>query len=51
VLRPEPGPDERAQAGQLASEANQAMILGDFERVATLLQRASALNPTSADLA
>ena len=34
-----PTPDERAQAGQLASEANQAMILGEFERVQTLLAR------------
>ncbi|MDA0329876.1 MAG: hypothetical protein O2958_12825 [Gemmatimonadetes bacterium] len=47
----EPGPDARAQAGQLASEANQAMILGDLERVQVLLGRAVESDPTSADLA
>lgn len=47
----DPSPDERARAGQLASDANQAMILGDLERVDVLLGQASELDPTSADLA
>jgi hypothetical protein len=38
-----PTPDEQARAGQLASDANQAMILGDFERVAALLAQATEL--------
>ena len=47
----DPSPDERARAGQLASDANQAMILGDLERVDVLLGQAADLDPTSADLA
>lgn len=47
----EPTSDERARAGQLASDANQAMILGDLERVDVLLGQAAELDPTSADLA
>ena len=46
-----PTPDEQARAGQLASDANQAMILGDFERVAALLAQATELDHQSADLA
>jgi tetratricopeptide (TPR) repeat protein len=47
----EPSADDRARAGQLASSANQAMILGDLERVEVLLSQASDLDGTSADLA
>ncbi len=47
----DPSADERARAGQLASDANQAMVLGDLERVEVLLGQASELDPTSADLA
>ena len=47
----EPSAGQRAQASQLATDANQAMILGDFERVQALLGRAVQLDPTSADLA
>lgn len=46
-----PSPDERARAGQLASDANQAMILGDLERVQALIEQSVALDPSSADLA
>ncbi len=46
-----PEADERAQANQLASEADQSTILGDFERAQTLLARAAESNPASADLA
>jgi hypothetical protein len=45
-----PSPDERARAGQLASDANQAMVLGDLERVEVLLSQAVGLDRTSADL-
>ncbi len=53
VLPPaeEPDGDERARAAQLATDANQAMILGDLERVDVLLQQAVELDPISADLA
>ncbi len=46
-----PSPDEQAAAGQLASDANQAMTLGDFERVEALLGQAADLDPSSADIA
>ena len=46
-----PTPEDRARAGQLATDANQAMILGDFERVRALLQQSVDLDPSSADLA
>lgn len=46
-----PSPDERARAGQLASDANQAMVLGEMSQVQTLLQEAVRLDPSSADLA
>ncbi len=51
VAVPPPTDDERGRAGQLASDANQAMILGEFDRVETLLAQAVELDPTSADLA
>ncbi len=47
----EPSPEDRGRAGQLASDANQAMILGDLERVDALLARSADLDGTSADLA
>jgi tetratricopeptide (TPR) repeat protein len=46
-----PLPDERAQAGQLASDAIQAVILGELLRAEELLARAIALDPVSAELA
>lgn len=51
----EPGPpgsaEARAQSAQLASTAEQSIILGDLTRAATLLERAVELDPASADLA
>jgi len=46
-----PTPDARARAGQLASDANQALILGELEQVQALLEQAVALDPASPDLA
>lgn len=46
-----PDRDERARAAQLATDATQAMILGNLERVEILLSRALTLDGTSADLA
>lgn len=49
-----PGPpsdSERQQATQLASNADQALIQGDLDRAATLMERATELDPSSADLA
>lgn len=47
----EPGPDERNQARQLASTADQAIILGDLERARALLARATELDPASTQMA
>lgn len=44
---PEPSPQQRAQAGQMASEADNAVVLGDYERAQELLGRASELDPTT----
>ena len=33
-----PTPDDRARAGQLASDANQAMVLGEMDQVQALLE-------------
>jgi tetratricopeptide (TPR) repeat protein len=46
-----PGGEERAQARELASTAAQSVILGDLERARDLLERATALDPSSAELA
>ena len=46
-----PTPDARARAGQLASDANQALILGELEQVQALLEQAVTLDPASPDLA
>jgi tetratricopeptide (TPR) repeat protein len=46
-----PAPEERQQARQLASLAAQAVILGNLERARALLDRATGLDPASADLA
>lgn len=48
---PPPTPEGQAQAGQLASDAVQAVILGELPRAQELLMRASELDPTSAELA
>lgn len=47
----EPAPDDRVQAGQLASDAVQAVILGEMLRAEELLVRATELDPASAELA
>jgi tetratricopeptide (TPR) repeat protein len=46
-----PNPGERRRAAQLASDAQQAGTLGDFEGEAVLLAQASELDPTSAEYA
>jgi len=46
-----PSPEDGTRANQLASEANEAMVLGDLERVQILLEQSVALNGSSADLA
>lgn len=51
VIPVAPIPGDSARAGQLASDANQAMIVGDLERVESLLAQAVELDPTSPDLA
>lgn len=49
---PAPPPEEDLRrAAQLASDANQAMNLGDFERAQAVLSQATELDPTSADFA
>lgn len=47
----EPSAEEARQATELASEASQALILGERERARDLLARANDLNPGSAALA
>jgi tetratricopeptide (TPR) repeat protein len=47
----EPAPDDRVQAGQLASDAVQAVILGELLRAEELLVRATELDPASSELA
>ena len=51
VAYTQPTPDDRAQAGQLASDAVQAVILGELLRAEELLVRATELDPASAELA
>jgi tetratricopeptide (TPR) repeat protein len=46
-----PGEEEQAEAGRLASSADQALILGDTERAREFLARATELDPSSAELA
>lgn len=46
----EPTQEERTEARRLASEADQALILGDPERARDLLARATELDPTSPEL-
>lgn len=48
---PPPSPDGQVQAGQLASDAVQAVILGELLRAQELLMRATELDPASAELA
>lgn len=47
----EVSPQELAQAAQTATEADNAFILGDYERAEELLARASELDPTRGDVA
>ena len=47
----DPGPEARAQAVELASAADQSVVLGDLDRAATLLERATELDPFSAEMA
>lgn len=46
-----PGAEEQSQARVLGSNADQALILGDQGRARELLERATQLDPSSADLA
>jgi tetratricopeptide (TPR) repeat protein len=46
-----PTPEDQAQAGQLASDAIQAVILGELQRAQELLARATELDASSAELA
>ncbi len=46
-----PGEEERSMAGQLASSAAQAVILGNLDQARSFLDRATQLDPSSADLA
>jgi tetratricopeptide (TPR) repeat protein len=46
-----PAPEDEAQAGQLASDAIQAVILGELPRAQELLARATELDASSAELA
>jgi tetratricopeptide (TPR) repeat protein len=46
-----PAPEARAQASQLASDASQAVILGELLRSQELLLRATQLDPSSFELA
>ena len=46
-----PDEDDRARAAQVASDATQAMALGDVERAQELLAEVTSLDPTSADYA
>jgi hypothetical protein len=50
-LPPVPGSEEQAEARVLGSNADQALILGDLARARDLLERATELDPSSADLA
>lgn len=43
--------EARGQAAQLASSAAQSALLGDLERASAMLERATELDPASADLA
>jgi tetratricopeptide (TPR) repeat protein len=45
------GAEEQAEANRLASDADQALILGDTERAREFLARAVELDPSSAELA
>lgn len=51
VVPVDPSPEERDRAGQLASDAEQATILGDLERARDLFSRAAALDLGSAEFA
>jgi tetratricopeptide (TPR) repeat protein len=45
----EPSPQQRGQASQLVTEADNAVILGDYARAEQLFAQASELDPTSSD--
>jgi tetratricopeptide (TPR) repeat protein len=51
VAPPTPSAEERAQVAELTSSSDQAMMLGDLSRAAALLDRATELDPASAELA
>ena len=51
VAPEQPDAEDRIQSGQLASDAVQAVILGEMLRARDLLSRATELDPTSAELA
>ncbi len=46
-----PSADERAQVAELTSSSDQAVMLGDLSRAVALLDRATELDPGSAELA
>jgi len=48
---PTPSAEEKAQAAELTSTSDQAVMLGDLSRAVALLDRATELDPTSAELA
>lgn len=51
MATPLPAEDGRPRAAQLATDANQALILGDVERAQELLAQAIELDPSSGDYA
>ena len=51
VVPVDPTPQARSQAGQLASDANEALNLGDFESARELLAQATNADGTSPELA
>jgi len=51
TLAAPPTEGERVQAAQVASSADQALVQGDLARAATLLARATELDPSSPELA
>jgi len=51
VAPPTPSKEVRAQVAELTSSSDQAMMLGDLSGAAALLDRATELDPASAELA
>jgi tetratricopeptide (TPR) repeat protein len=51
VAPPQPSAEERAQAAELTSSSDQALMLGDLPRALALLDRATEIDAASAELA